>query len=270
VRNRSFSMTASLVALATLLSASAYATHAQYYVLDGFGGVHAGGGAGIVSPATPYFGFDIARDLAYVPGSSGDGLLVLDGFGGVHLGGAVVGVFPATPYFGFDIARAIVYRNVPPRINGSIDGSTINVASGSYVSLNSTSITAPDDGFLLVIGTTEMFCSSVLAGSSIGTINFDVDALAGDADLDYPLVVPDCTAGVGFFLFEHVATVSGVVAVTAGSHTVHLLGRDSGGTHDPTFGDRTISAIFIDHGLFGDSIKVGVGPTNDDLAGVRR
>ena len=36
-----------------------------YYVLDRFGGVHAGGGALVVtwSSATPYFGFDIARDI---------------------------------------------------------------------------------------------------------------------------------------------------------------------------------------------------------------
>ena len=34
-----------------------------YYVLDGDGGVHAGGGAPAVSPPTPFFGFDIARVL---------------------------------------------------------------------------------------------------------------------------------------------------------------------------------------------------------------
>ena len=34
-----------------------------FYVLDGLGGVHAGGGAPLLNPATPYFGFDITRDL---------------------------------------------------------------------------------------------------------------------------------------------------------------------------------------------------------------
>ena len=33
------------------------------YVLDGFGGVHAGGGAPILLPGTPYFGFDVVQDL---------------------------------------------------------------------------------------------------------------------------------------------------------------------------------------------------------------
>ena len=34
-----------------------------YYVLDAFGGVHAGGGAPVLLPATPYFGFNVAQDL---------------------------------------------------------------------------------------------------------------------------------------------------------------------------------------------------------------
>lgn len=70
------------------------------YVLDKLGGVHTGGGATPVNPATPYFGFDIARDLELVPG----GAYVLDGYGGVHAGGSAVPFSPATPYFGFDVA----------------------------------------------------------------------------------------------------------------------------------------------------------------------
>jgi hypothetical protein len=35
-----------------------------YYVLDGFGGIHAGGGAQKIIPPTPYFGWNIARGLA--------------------------------------------------------------------------------------------------------------------------------------------------------------------------------------------------------------
>ena len=104
-----------------LISGSAHAQHAQYYVLDGFGGIHAGGGAGVISPGTPYFGFDVAADIAYVPLGSlaghGDGVLVLDGFGGAHAGGALAASPPGgpTPYFGFDVARALTYRSVPSR-----------------------------------------------------------------------------------------------------------------------------------------------------------
>ena len=36
-----------------------------YAVLDGLGGIHAGGGAPPVNPSPPYFGFDIARDLEF-------------------------------------------------------------------------------------------------------------------------------------------------------------------------------------------------------------
>jgi len=34
-----------------------------FYVLDRFGGLHAGGGAPVLLPGTPYFGFDVAQDL---------------------------------------------------------------------------------------------------------------------------------------------------------------------------------------------------------------
>lgn len=74
------------------------------YILDSHGGVHLGGGATAMSPATPYFGFDVARGLEL---TGTGGCLVLDSFGGVHTGGSASAGSPATPYFGFDIARDI-------------------------------------------------------------------------------------------------------------------------------------------------------------------
>ncbi len=76
------------------------ATSPAAYVLDGFGGIHPGGVASAPSPATPYFGFDIARDIELVA----NGLYVLDGFGGLHAGGGAPTLAPGTPYFGFDAA----------------------------------------------------------------------------------------------------------------------------------------------------------------------
>jgi len=72
-----------------------------FYVLDGFGGVHAGGGALPLSPPTPYFGFNVAADLELAV----VGFYVLDGFGGVYAGGGAPMLVPPTPYFGFDVAR---------------------------------------------------------------------------------------------------------------------------------------------------------------------
>jgi hypothetical protein len=74
-----------------------------YYVLDGYGGVHRGGSAPALSPQTPYFGWDIARDIELTP--SGTGFYVLDGYGGVHKTGSAPALSPATPFFGFDIAK---------------------------------------------------------------------------------------------------------------------------------------------------------------------
>ena len=73
------------------------------YVLDRFGGVHAGGGAPILTPATPYWGWDVAGDLEL----ASTGYYVLDRFGGVHAGAGAPALHPATPYWGFDIARDI-------------------------------------------------------------------------------------------------------------------------------------------------------------------
>ncbi len=62
------------------------------YVLDGYGGVHRFGSAPVIAAgAYPYFGFDIARDVAMLPSATPQQPMgyTLDGFGGVHpFGGA--------------------------------------------------------------------------------------------------------------------------------------------------------------------------------------
>ena len=75
-----------------------------YYVLDGFGQLHRGNAAAAPSGMPPYFGFDIARDLALTGASKG---MVLDGFGGVHAFGGETVPSHSMPYFGFDVAEAI-------------------------------------------------------------------------------------------------------------------------------------------------------------------
>ena len=70
------------------------------YILDAYGGVHARG-VPVLTPVTPYFGFDVARDLEL----AGTGYYVLDGFGGVHVGGGAPAITAPTPYFGFDMGR---------------------------------------------------------------------------------------------------------------------------------------------------------------------
>ncbi len=89
-----------------------------YYILDGFGGVHAAGGArGTMIRSTPgddisipFFGFDIARAIEVTP--SGQGIYLLDGFGGVHQLGDAFTAFPlggsaSTPSWGWDVAEDI-------------------------------------------------------------------------------------------------------------------------------------------------------------------
>ena len=86
----------------------------QGFTLDGYGGMHPYG------PATPtisetsgsaghYWGFDIARDFAFMPDGSGG--VLLDGYGGLHPFGVNGGVGPTVSgysYFGFDVAIKVV------------------------------------------------------------------------------------------------------------------------------------------------------------------
>lgn len=236
------------------------ANHAQYYVLDGFGGVHAGGGAPVISPSTTYFGFDIAKDLAFVAQATsisvGDSILVLDGFGGVHAGGALASDAPSpgTPYFGFDIARAIAYRNVPPRAsNGSTDRTDVSTTSTSFISIESTSLFLPDDGYVLIIGTTSL---AVTTGQGVLGVGVDGTTLAGN------LQFFEYLAGNASTNFRTV-TVSHMVFLTAGSHDFNFLLRARNSGDAITYNDTSLSAIFIDHDASGFSIQ----PPNQNLGG---
>ena len=79
--------------------------HGHLYTLDGYGGLHADGGAPVLSSTTYWPNFNIARSLALFP--DGTGGYILDGYGGLH----PVGSAPAAtggPYWpGFDIARQV-------------------------------------------------------------------------------------------------------------------------------------------------------------------
>jgi hypothetical protein len=86
----------------------------QGFTLDGYGGLHP---YGPTSPAFSetngssghYWGFDIARDFAFLP--NGTGGVVLDGDGGLHPFGINGGAAPTVSgysYFGFDVAIKVV------------------------------------------------------------------------------------------------------------------------------------------------------------------
>ena len=107
----SYGGTDSLVSVTSIIESAANMTmdirvgFLGYYVLDGYGGVHAGGGASNFVSAPPYFGWDIARDLELNPASGGG--YILDGYGGLHAAGGAAAISPPTPYFGWDIARTV-------------------------------------------------------------------------------------------------------------------------------------------------------------------
>ncbi len=97
-----------------LLTAEAVVLHPSgkgYYILDSYGAIHAVGDVPPeIAPSVPYFGWNIARDLALT--SSGQGAWMLDGWGGIH----AIGDAEPPPYSGanglpyfpqYDIARGL-------------------------------------------------------------------------------------------------------------------------------------------------------------------
>jgi hypothetical protein len=99
------------------------------YVLDGYGGVHRFGSAPvIVAGAYPYFGFDIARDVAMLSSATPQQPMgyTLDGFGGVHpFGGA-----PTPTGYAYVAGRDIFMRIV--LLGDGTGGYTLDVYGGLH------------------------------------------------------------------------------------------------------------------------------------------
>ena len=248
---------ANRIVVALLLSllpfaATAQSPRGQFYVLDAFGGVHAGGGAPAITPATPYFGFDAAQDVAYIPQGSaaghGEGIVVLDIFGGVHVGGALTLDPPmlTTPYFGFRAARAIVYRDIPARASGDSLSTSSVVYVATLVPYLATLMDAPDDGYLIVSGSIQIQCSTAAAGWAGINVGLALDGTT-PANV-YTGVVPDCSVRD----FETVA-MTHMFPVDTGRHTVNLVVGNAGGTVNPTVSSRDLSVIYVDQTANGGS-----------------
>ena len=80
------------------------------YLLDGYGGLHTFGAA-TAMPATAYWnGWDIARDVVLLPGSTASAVqgYTLDGFGGVHPFGGAPAIRGGGYWRNWDIAKRMV------------------------------------------------------------------------------------------------------------------------------------------------------------------
>jgi spore germination protein YaaH len=120
-------------------------------VLDGYGGLHPYGAPGLTESGTDgnhRWGWDIARDFAFLPDGSGG--LVLDGYGGLHPflvnGNTHAAQVTGAPYWGWDIARKVVifpdgsggyvldgWGGIHPfGINGPVPSAASSVAVSAY------------------------------------------------------------------------------------------------------------------------------------------
>ncbi len=75
-------------------------------MLDGYGALHPYGAAPPLRTTGYWPGWDIARDVALLPGGAGG--YVLDGFGGLHPFGSAPAVAVSGYWPGWDIARRLV------------------------------------------------------------------------------------------------------------------------------------------------------------------
>lgn len=244
-----------------VISTPSFAQTFPYYVLDGYGGIHAGGGAAAISPATAYFGWDIAKAIDYVAVANtstnyGDGLLVLDGYGGIHKGGKLSTVsLTATPYFGWNIARDIVARIIPPRASySSYTSGNTELTSSTFVSIWSVTLYLPDDSYVLISACCSMGNNDP-TNFAVARIAVGVDSTTTALDdLDSEEAFPaHYDSGSGWYLTWRTVARTQMAFVPAGSHTFYFLARKLGGTASLYYFSPNISVVAVDQGYYGDS-----------------
>ena len=260
----------SLVALGLVVfSTPSFGQYFPYYMLDGYGGVHAGGGAPAISPTTYYFGWDIAKSIEFFPVAyssaiHGDAVLVLDGYGGVHKGGKLSGLaVSATPYFGWNIARGIVARWFHPQANYStLNTDNLTITSTAFASLQSVTLVFPNDGYALVSAGCSMGNNST-AGFVRACIALGLDSTTDAIDnIEREIGLKQWVEGQ----LDQWGSVnlSQMKYVTAGYHTFYFLAKKQVATDPGTISyyDPTISVVFIDRDAYGFS-----GSEFEDAAG---
>jgi hypothetical protein len=241
-----------------LLSSPSFSQIVPFYVLDGYGGVHAGGGAVAITPSTPYFGWDIAKSIEYVAvGFStetyGDGYLVLDGYGGIHQGGKLYTIpLSKTPYWGWDIARSITARIIPPRADYITihNSDNLEVTSTSYVAIQSLDLYLPDDGYVLLTGT----CSLGNNGTAVSDarVALGVDTLTALDDIEAEIQIPD---DINHGHSWQNLTRSQMTFCTPGLHTFYFLIKKVGTSGKVEYFDSHLNVIYIDQNYYGYSAK---------------
>ena len=127
-----------------------------------------------------------------------------------------------------------------PGATNSIETSVMPINDAVTV-LASTTITAPTDGFVLVIAAGELAINHT--NGSLSAVNIGVAESSSAIDNGnalYNRIPTTCATGT----YTHPANMHGVFSVTAGVSTFYLLGDKIAGA-DPNMDDATISAIFI-------------------------
>jgi hypothetical protein len=129
------------------------------------------------------------------------------------------------------------------RVDGAADSADIdNFTSPTYTNIIAKTITAPSNGFLMVIGTLSAEDDASIAGPGQLEYRLALDGTGLTSDTFYHEITSDNSTNVR----GGSGAVSAVVPVSAGSHTVSLQAREEQ-TGDYIFG-RDVSILFTPNG----------------------
>ncbi|MBO6513709.1 MAG: hypothetical protein JJ974_07080 [Phycisphaerales bacterium] len=175
---------------------------------------------GTQSPRIAMFG--TAGTILLEPGQAGNGSVVL----------------PSNAISSTEILNEVGAAEVASTtvVNLTDDGSTIDT-------INSVTINAPADGFVLVLANAEVEVDHINGSSSTATFGVSDSAGLFESNTDLEVRLPS-TAATG--QYDYPVSSHAIFQVSQGSNTFYFVGRDgtSGGATFTVF-DRQLSAIYI-------------------------
>lgn len=138
------------------------------------------------------------------------------------------------------IASSEIYNE--SGIASDIRTSTMNLPTGSPGILASRSITLPEDGYIVAIASGQLDITHVMGASSIGVIGLSDNSTTFPVNMD---LGAGLNGGVNSGDYSYNPCVQGVFEKPAGTHTIYLLGQQTGGGGSMDLGDVSLSLIYV-------------------------
>ncbi|MBN1885997.1 MAG: hypothetical protein JW876_10815, partial [Candidatus Krumholzibacteriota bacterium] len=135
---------------------------------------------------------------------------------------------------------------------------------GTVQAILSRTITAPAAGYVLVVGTCQPRANHTAGTNSFADFGVSDLGTAFPSNQDVEFRVPS-TAASGMYCIP--ATVTGLFAVTSGSHTFHLLGRENSGDFEIFDAQLTLVYLPTAYGTVVETMRMAGDPFDDAAPG---